>query len=407
LLPTTRQRASGRPRTGPDQAITPHPRGARRIVIVGGGVIGLMTAVECVRSGHEVVLLDQGEIPFAGATSFDRHHTIRALNLRDPTAVAAAVQAHHHWVALQQFLSTRFYEQVGTLTVLPPQELPRAMSILTAAGSQAHVLNPDELTSRYPHVEFPIGESAVFESLAGVLLADRILTACADWLERSPKAELLPFRRAVRVDAVGASVRLEDGEIVSGDAVLLAGGPWSRELLAPALGSELILYRQSMLYCDVPALDDGVWSATPAILSIGMDGCAWLIPPVADTPLKLSGAGVCRVAEQFDGTDTPPRWRDLLIKTFAAVIPGFHADWLIDARDSYYLARASTDGAMVTMLGERVVSFTACGGSSFRLAPLIARSLAGRLSGGEPAPVGLDALDTGVVRLPPDAAAGF
>lgn len=409
MLPTTRQpqRASGWPGSAPGPTTSAQRRRAQRVVIVGGGIVGLLTAVECVWAGHEIVLLDQGDIPFSGATSFDRHHTIRALNMKDLSSVASGVQAHHRWIALQQMLATRFYEQVGTLTVLPPEAVSRAMAMLTAAGSQAHVLNPDELTSRYPHVEFPIGESAIFESMAGVLLADRVLTACAEWLARSPRAELRPYSKVVHVDVDTASIRLADGEEVSGDALLLACGPWSRDLLSPALAAELILYRQTMLYCDVPALDDGAWSATPAILSIGVDGCAWLVPPVADTPLKLSAASACRVSAQVEDTTTPRYWREHLTKTFAEVIPGFHADWLVGARDSYYLARAATDGAMVAMLGDRVVSYPACGGSSFRLAPLIARSLADRLVGTDPAPTGLAPIDAGIVCVPSGSTAEY
>src|SRR6202035_5122544 len=56
---------------------------AVRIVIVGGGVIGLLTAVRCVSAGHEVVLVDQADIPFSGAASFDRHRALLALNLDD------------------------------------------------------------------------------------------------------------------------------------------------------------------------------------------------------------------------------------------------------------------------------------------------------------------------------------
>ena len=66
-----------------------------RIVIAGGGVMGLLTAVSCVSAGHEVVLVDQAGIPFPGAASFDRHRVLRALHLDDPLATAAAVRAHH------------------------------------------------------------------------------------------------------------------------------------------------------------------------------------------------------------------------------------------------------------------------------------------------------------------------
>lgn len=362
-----------------------------RFVIVGGGVIALLTAVNCVSAGHAVVLVDQADIPFSGATSFDRHRVTRALHLADPALTAAAVDAHYRWTILQDLLSTRIYEQVGALSVLPQEKLSPAETMLTAAGSRARVLNPAELAAAYPHVEFPAGESAVFESHAGVLLADRILAACAGWLRWHAQAELLPHRRAVEIDVDGAAVRLADGEVLRADGVLLAVGPWSRSLLPPDLAGELVLYRQSMLYCEVP--DRAAWSRTPPMLALGKDGGAWLVPPVAGTPLKLSAASACRMVREVAGNNTPEYWRDHLLDSFSTVVPGFRTDWVTDTRDCYYLARESTQGPMLAALGDRVLSYAACGGSSFKFAPLIAESLAARLTRNVPTPTGIGHLD--------------
>jgi glycine/D-amino acid oxidase-like deaminating enzyme len=383
-----------------------HRGHAVRIVIAGGGVIALLTAVNCVSSGHEVTLVDQADIPFSGATSFDRHRVMRALHLDDPAATTAAVRAHHRWIGLQRLLSTTFYERIGALTVVAPEDLPRAKAMLDCAGSPAQVVNSGELATNYPHVGFPPGVGAVFESHAGVLLADRVLTACAGWLRWHSHTELHPHRKVVEVDVAEAAVRLADGEVMRADAVLLAIGPWSRALLAPELVGELLLHRQSMLYCEVPAPDAAAWSATPTIPSLGEGGGAWLVPPVAGTPLKLSAASARRVVTEVGDNTTPPYWRDHLVDTFAGLIPGFRADWLIDTRDCYYLARAATRGPMLAVLGDRVVSYAACGGSSFKFAPLIARCLAERLTGADPAPTGLDPLDVPIVCVSPDTAPG-
>jgi sarcosine oxidase len=364
-----------------------------RIVIVGSGVIALLTAVDCVSAGHEVVLLDQGDIPFTGATSFDRHRVIRALHVGDPSSTAAAVRAHHRWIQLERLLSTGFYEQVGALTAVAPEDGTRSRELLTAAGARSRVLGPAELAARYPHMRFADGMGAVLESRAGVLLADRVLAACVGWLRWHANAELHPHRQAVGVDVDRAAVRLADGAEVRADALLLAIGPWSRSLLPPALAGELVLHRQSMIYCEVPAEDAATWSATPAVPSLGTSGGAWLVPPVAGTPLKLSAASACRVVAEVGDNRTPPRWRDHLVDAFAPLVPGLRADWLIDTRDCYYLARACTRGPMLATLGRTVFSYAACGGSSFKFAPLIARSLAQRLTGVAPTPTGLGPLD--------------
>lgn len=367
-----------------------------RVVFAGGGVIALLTALECVSAGHEVVIADQADIPFSGSTSFDRHRVLRALHAGDPATTAAAVGAHHAWIELEHLLATSLYVQVGALTALPAPEAAR--DLLTAAGSKAEVLGADELAAEFPHAGFVPGTSAVFESQAGVLLADRVLTACATRLRWHANAELHPHRKVTGIDADRAEIRLADGETLRGDAVLVAAGPWSRDLLAPALSRELVLHRQTMLYCDVPPADAAAWAATPAITSLGSDGGAWLVPPVAGTPLKLSAASACRVVDEIGGATVPSWWREHLIDTFATLIPGFRRDWLVDTRDCHYLARRSTLGPMLAVLGDRVLTYAACGGSSFKFAPLIARSLAARLTGAEPVPTGLEPLDRPLVR---------
>lgn len=364
-----------------------------RIVIAGGGVIALLTAVNCASAGHEVVLADQAGIPFSGATSFDRHRVQRALHLDDPDMAKAAVRAHDSWISLQYMLSTTFYMRVGALTVVPKEHLGRATAILDDAGSKASVLGPEELSTRYRHVGFPADASAVFESHAGILLADRVLAACAGWLRWHGNAQLLQHRRAVEVDVDKASVRLADGEVLYGDAVLAAIGPWSRDLLAPELAAELVLHRQSVLYGEVPGPAAGIWSATPTIPSLGRESGAWLVTPVAGTPLKLSAAGAERTVHEVGDNTTPQHWREYLVDTFAGIIPGFDNSWVTDTRDSYYLARAATGGPMLAAFGDNVLFYAACGGSSFKVAPLIAQCLANRLTGAEQAHTGLDALD--------------
>lgn len=364
-----------------------------RVTVVGGGVIALLTAVECVRAGHDVTVVDQGDIPHSGATSFDRHRIIRALHVGDESATAAAVRAHHRWIELERLLFTRFYNRVGAMTVLTEDGLADAVSTLWNAETRARVLHSGELASRYPHIRFTAGAVGVLEADAGVLLADRVLAACVGWLRWQFRARLWQHRAAVQVDHETAAVRLADGEIVHADALVVAIGPWSRRLVPPECAAELVLHRQSMIYCDVPERLTAAWSATPAIPSLGTKQGAWLVPPVAGTPLKLSAASACRVVDEVGDNSTADCWRDHLVDVFGRLIPELRASWLIDTRDCYYLSRATTGGPMLLAMGDAVFCFAACGGTSFKFAPLIAQSLAQRATGVHPTPTGLGPID--------------
>ncbi|MFD6888475.1 NAD(P)/FAD-dependent oxidoreductase [Streptomyces sp. NPDC059957] len=364
-----------------------------RVTVVGGGVIALITAVECVLSGHRVTIVDQGPIPYSRATSFDQHRIVRALHPSDPTATQAALRSHRRWGELEDLFATRFYERVGALTVLPPPAATDGAVLLGDAGGRAQALTAGRLADLYPHLSLDSGFGAVLEEEAGVLLADRVLAAAVAWLRWQPGVELHPHRAAVEVDGDSASVRLVNGDVLRADAVLVAVGAWSRGLLPPDIAERLTLYRQSLLYCRVPRQQAAAWASTPAVPALGTRGGAWLIPPVAGTALKLTSASVCRQVDELTDHATEEAWQRRLETEFGDLLPGFGPAWVTDTKDCYYMSFAETGGPLLVSLGGSGYAYAACGGISFKFAPLIARSLAERLTGTAPSPTGLSALD--------------
>ncbi len=360
-----------------------------RIVVVGSGVIGLLVAVECVRAGAQVDLVDQAGIPSRRATSHDRQRVIRALHRGDATLTRAALRAHQSWLDVERRLGTRFYHRAGALTAMPAADVPASLALLGASG---RALSSGELSARYPRIRFPAGLAAVAEPAAGVVLADRALTALACWLHDQPAVRLYPGRRVVTIDEA-AAVRFAGGGVLAGDRVVVAAGPWSRDLLPAALGGDLTLYRQSVLsYAPVPSRE--TWAGTPAIPALGTGHGAWLIPPVANTPVRLSAASACRAVAEMTDRVTPDRWRQHLIDHFRSLLAGFDPAAVIGATDGYYLAATVGGGPVLATLGDDAVwTYAACGGMSFKFAPLIARNIADRAMGRPPRRTGLDSID--------------
>jgi len=361
-----------------------------RVVVVGAGVIGLLTAIECVRAGARVTLVDQAGIPSPAATSYDRHRVVRALHPGDPSLTSAAVRAQRGWRDVERRLGTSYYHPVGALTAMPPGAVPGSLALLAAAGAEAaYPVPPEALPARYPRIRFPAGLAAVVEPGAGVVLADRLLAALAAWLGGHPAVRLHPRRRIVGVGRDRRSrptVRLDSGAALAGDRVILAAGPWSRDLLPAALADSLTLYRQSVLSY-APAPSRRAWAGTPAILGLGG---AWLIPPVGDTPVRLSAASACRPVPEMTDHGTDDRWRDHLVEVFGELLTGFDPAAVVEAKDAYYLADDTGEGPLLAALGpDPVWAYAACGGMSFKFAPLVARAIADRALGRPPRPTGL------------------
>lgn len=68
----------------------------------------------------------------------------------------------------------------------------------------------------------------MLEERAGVLLTDRVAAAAVGWLRWQPGVELHPYRPVASVDGESASVRLVNGDVLRGDAVLVVAGARSR-----------------------------------------------------------------------------------------------------------------------------------------------------------------------------------
>jgi sarcosine oxidase len=361
-----------------------------QVIVVGGGVIGLLTGVECVLAGADVTLVDQGDIPHVHGASYDRHRIVRALHPGNAPATRAAVAARRGWIDLERRLRARFYHGVDALTVLPPDEIAASLHLMSTAGAPARSLSPDELAVRHGHIRFPAGMAAILETGAGVVLADRALATIIGWLRSSAGVRVCRRRRVVGVDGDAGAVRLADGALLYGDRIVVAAGPWSRDMLPAEVAAGLTLYRQSMLYCQVPGRLRDAWATTPVIPALGNAEGAWLVPPVEGTPLKVSAASACRAVSTLTDHHTPDRWHDHLVDLFTGLLGGFQSGWVVASRDCYYLAQTSTGGPMLTALGDgNAWAYAACGGSSFKFAPLLARLLTQRVIGADPVPTEL------------------
>jgi glycine/D-amino acid oxidase-like deaminating enzyme len=362
-------------------------------------VIGLLTAVECVRAGATVELVDQAGIPAPLATSNDRYRVVRALHRGDAGLTLAAAQARHEWAGLERMLGARFFHRTGALTVMPETAVPDSRALLAAAAEPAQEVPNAALLARYPQLRLGTGLAAIFEPAAGTVLAGEALAAVANWLREQPGVTLRPGHKVADVTEAG-TVRLADGSVLDGDGIVIAAGPWSRDLLPDAVGDDLVLYRQTMLaYTPAPA-----WPGMPVVLGLGPERDTWLIPPVAGTAARLSAGSACRPVPAMTDRDAPARWREHLIERFATVLAGFDPGQVDGAGDGYYLSDRAGLGPRLAAIGKGPTwIYAACGGLSFKIAPLMARALADRVMGRSARATGLESRIPGLSQPRPSS----
>jgi glycine/D-amino acid oxidase-like deaminating enzyme len=348
-------------------------RDGLRVVVVGGGITGLLTAIGCVLAGHRVVVLDRGPVPHPAATSFDQHRALRALVPGDVAATRRSADLHRRWRALDALLCDHLpgaclYRRVGVLTALPAAGVASAVATAEAAGVPVRVADP----AAHPLIGFPAGAGLVLEPHAGTLLADRVLHAAARWLRHHPQAGLRPGREVVALDPAAARVRLADGTGEAGDVVLVAAGPWSTALV----DLPVTVHRQTMVYLRPPAELAHAWAATPTAGGIGADGRAWLLPSVAGTLLKISTDAARREVPGVAAPDDGTNWAGRVLS--AGIVSEVDRYDVARVRHCHYATAGGETGFV--RVGPAAWARAASGGDGFRTAPLAADAVVAELA---------------------------
>ena len=355
-------------------------RDAAHVVIVGAGITGLLAAVRCALTGHQVTVLDRGAVPNPGSTSYDQHRVVRSLDPDDVAATRRIAAADRHWRELEALLGTRFYYRVGVLTAWPAGQIDQVRAVAADAGIALAAVEP----AAYPHLGFPPGSVPMVQRDAGVLLAERVLRAAARWLGRHPAVTVRPGQRVVEVDLEPVRVVLSDGATLGADLALIAAGPWSCELVE----LPVVLHRQTTVYLRPPADLLPWWRRAPAAGRLGVDARGWLVPPIEGTLLKLSSAAACRTVTAMAGgvgagtvgADDPEAAADMRAANrimTESILTDIERYDLVKVGRCHYAIDADAAGGRLARVGANVWARAASGGDGFRTAPLIADRVAG------------------------------
>ena len=205
-----------------------------RVVVVGGGAIGLATACELARAGCGVTVVDAGRArPGTTGVSFARINAAEK-TLRPYHALNAAGLAAFHDLARTDG-APRWLHLTGHLewaaTDDRRRELRERMLLVESFGYRVEVLSGRDVKARLePDLLVPDEEEVSFFPEEGYAETGGLL----EGLRRAAAALGVELRDA-RVTAIAVSgrprhVRLETNETVEADAVVCAAGRWTGEV---------------------------------------------------------------------------------------------------------------------------------------------------------------------------------
>ena len=169
-----------------------------KLVVVGGGIMGLAAAHAAAAHGHEVELVEQGALPNPLASSWDHSRLIRytygakhgyARLVRDAYAANAALFA--------TLGAPDLYSETGTLIVVRGADPAAAASraSLAALGVPHETLGPGELAACFPQLAADGVDWALHTPTGGVIRAAALLDRLVAALAAAGNVRLHPGRR--------------------------------------------------------------------------------------------------------------------------------------------------------------------------------------------------------------------
>ncbi|CAE6869399.1 Monomeric sarcosine oxidase [Paraburkholderia domus] len=262
-----------------------------RVTIVGAGIAGLSTAWSLTKLGHDITLIEQSSIPNPLAASGDRHRMMRRAYGDADGYARTIAEAFDSWDLLWNDLGVSHYANCGVLGI--SQRAGDGAELFRTGLERMKFdyerLDPLDAAERYPFLDPATFRYAYLDHDGGALFSERIAHDMKAWLKMRG-AEIRTHAKVLTVDAHAASVRTEDDTVIRADRLVVTAGAWTLQLL-PALAENLMTYRNAVAYMEPPADLEDAWSNAPAIVDIGGDSGAYVLPPIDGIGLKF-GAGV-------------------------------------------------------------------------------------------------------------------
>jgi len=263
-----------------------------RVLVVGGGIVGLSTAWALARADHKVEVFEQGGLPNSLGASIDQHRLIRYFYPDRPGYCRMVDDAFAAWDRLWAALGRRHYAETGAIAISARVDdwTDLARRTMDMVGIPYDRYESADVARRWPFL-LTRANYAIRTKRGGVLFAERIMTDLVALL-----AGLQVQRHAnsmvTAIDPGRATVTLKDGSTKSGDAVVVALGSWIGRLF-PEFRERVTPVRNALLYVDPPPRLIATWATAPSIIDCGIDTEIYAVPPVGGCNLKF-GVGAHR-----------------------------------------------------------------------------------------------------------------
>ncbi len=209
--------------------------GSKRLTIIGGGVMGLMTAYYAAPQAAEVTVLEKTRVGDPATASFSLTRSARNDYL-DPEYARLAYAARQLWLDLQARSGERMLVDCGCLNLAKRSITPdlegsyafRSFTVLEQLGLRREALTAEDLQRRYPQFSADAGRLDVDAGFVNVPAVTRFLSEALR--ARGTRVVQDAVVHAITRDAGAWCVATDSGTVTS-DVLVITAGLGTNEVL--------------------------------------------------------------------------------------------------------------------------------------------------------------------------------
>ena len=358
----------------------------RRVVILGGGIFGVTSALTLRARGWDVTLVDPSPLPAPLASSTDRSKVIRADYGGDEFLSRLAETSLRGWRRWNRERFTRpLFHEVGFLLLRRSPMDEGGFEYASFRSLRDRGMKVERLDARLLRRRFPAWNAEVYP--------DGYLSHEAGWAESGEVVRqlvdqgvqagvtLLRDRGVSLVDRSGRAggVELASGRTLEADTVVVATGAWAPGLFRPSGMPVLLFAPEDPAAFRPPSFP--VWGAD--IARTGWYG----FPAGPDGVVKIGHHGTGYSADPDRPPEVSAEWEARCRAFLAESLPGLASAPRVGSRSCFYCD--SRDGDFwIDRDPERPGLVVATGGSGhgFKFAPVLGDLVASVVEGGAPEP---------------------
>ena len=202
--------------------------------VVGGGIIGLLTAWQLAESGEHTLLLEQHQISYPEGSSRGASRAFGDTHLRNIDFYFAR-NSRHLWQKLERVTGRKLLHLNGGLDIATGRDsIMKITAKLNARHSPYDFYEGAALSRRYPQWKRSSRMYALYSPNAGILRADRCMNAAVS-AARKCGVVIRDQSRVVDIDPKGPSkttlVKTSSGKVYRTQKLVIAAGPWAQSIL--------------------------------------------------------------------------------------------------------------------------------------------------------------------------------